>query len=59
MTTGASVDDRNNRQIRLWELVRHDTYRAEGRNFGRGSNRRWMKVQWQVRHVQVAEECSV
>jgi len=21
---------------------------AEGRNIGRGSNRRWMKVQWQV-----------
>jgi hypothetical protein len=25
------------------------THRAEGRNVGRGSNRRWMKVQWQVR----------
>ena len=24
------------------------THRAEGRNIGRGSNRRWMKVQWQV-----------
>jgi hypothetical protein len=23
-------------------------HRAEGRNIGRGSNRRWMKVQWQV-----------
>ena len=24
------------------------THRAEGRNLGRGSKRRWMKVQWQV-----------
>jgi len=24
------------------------THRAEGRNIGRGSNCRWMKVQWQV-----------
>jgi hypothetical protein len=24
------------------------THRAEGRNGGRGSKRRWMKVQWQV-----------
>ena len=27
------------------------THRAEGRNVGRGSKRRWMKVQWQVRSV--------
>ena len=27
------------------------THRAEGRNIGRGSNRRWMKVQWQVNGV--------
>ena len=25
------------------------THRAEGRNIGRGSNRRWMKLQWQVK----------
>src|SRR4051812_3710806 len=25
------------------------THRAEGRNVGRGSNRRWMNVQWQVK----------
>ena len=29
------------------------THHAEGRNVGRGSNRRWMKLQWQVMAAQV------
>jgi hypothetical protein len=37
------------------------THPAERRNIGRGSNRRWMKVQWQVKwcpRVRTACGCS-
>ena len=57
---GAWVTDYNTRSPALLARLQNAgrlcryTHRAEGRNLGRGSKRRWMKVQWQVTRDQIS-----